>query len=81
MYINIYELGHLRQVVNKMQCIIDTQSAQRNGNELFPETTIFEAREFCNNAEKIIETVENREIRSRAKKIILKRRLEETIKQ
>lgn len=73
MYINLSELTHLKVIVDKMQDIIETQTAQKNGNELFPETSLFEMREFCNKAEEIIKTVEDREVRSRAKNIIRKR--------
>jgi len=74
MYINISELTHLKVIVDKMQDIIEIQDAQRNGNELFPENSLFEMREFCNKAEEIITTIENREVRSRANKIVRKRR-------
>lgn len=73
MYINLSELTHLKVIVDKMQDIIETQTAQKNGNELFPETSLFEMREFCNKAEEIIKTVEDREVRSRAKNIVRKR--------
>lgn len=74
MYINLSELTHLKLIVDKMQDIIEMQSAQKNGNELFPETSIFEMIDFCNKAEEIIKTVEDREVRSRAKNIIRKRK-------
>jgi len=74
MYINISELTHLKVIVDKMQDIIEMQDAQRNGNELFPESSIFEMREFCNKAEEIIVTIENREVQSRAKKIVRERK-------
>lgn len=72
MYINLSELSHLQIIVEKMQEIIENQFAQSNGNELFPETSLYEMEEFCNKAEKIIEKVTEREIRSRANKIIKK---------
>lgn len=75
MYINLNELTHLSIIVDKMQDIIEMQGAQQNGNELFPETSLFEMREFCNKAEKIIETVQDREVTSRAKKLVRKRNL------
>ena len=74
MYINLSELTHLKVIVDKMQDIIETQTAQKNGNELFPETSLFKMREFCNKAEEIIKTVEDREVRSRAKNIVRKRK-------
>jgi len=75
MYINSSELTHLKMIVDKMQDIIEIQSHQTNGNELFPESSLFEAREFCNEAEKIIQTVNNREIRVLANKIVKKRNI------
>jgi hypothetical protein len=72
MYINVKELTHLESQINKLQDIIELQNHEQN--RYFPES-IFTAREMANKAENIIKKVTEREVQSKAKKIIRKRAL------
>lgn len=70
MYINNKELLVLKSIINKYQVLIDDQTESKN--QLFPEG-IFYARELANEGEQVIESITNREVKSRAKKIIKNR--------
>ena len=67
MYISVKELSHLEMQINKLQDIIELQNDEQN--RYFPES-ISTAREMANKAENIIKKVTEREIKSKAKKII-----------
>ena len=70
MYISVKELSHLEMQINKLQDIIELQNDEQN--RYFPES-ISTAREMANKAENIIKKVTEREIKSKAKKIIRKK--------
>jgi hypothetical protein len=72
MYINLKELCDLETAVNKLQDIIELQNVEQN--RYFIEG-IWQAREDANTCEEHIETIRNREILSKARKIIRKRAL------
>jgi hypothetical protein len=73
MYISSKELNALETAVNKLQDIIEMQTHEQN--HYFIEGTSV-AREDANDCEKYIENVRNREIMSKARKIVRKRALE-----
>ena len=72
MYINVKELTHLETQINKLQDIIELQNDEQN---IYFTESIVTAREMANEAENIIKKVTEREIKSKAKKIIRKRAL------
>jgi len=70
MYINAKELNALEMAVNKLQDIIESQAIGQNN--YFIEGT-HEARERANLCEKYIDNIREREVRSKAIKIIRER--------
>ena len=72
MYINVEELMLLSSQIDKLQDIIEYQNNEQN--HYFPES-IFTARENANRAEDVIKKITDREVQSKAKKIIRNRAL------